>query len=228
MAEVAADIWVLTETHVDHRPGVDLHGVHSPAFRERRPYEERWVGIWSRWPIAALPYPAPHRRGTLAARVKTPYGPMIVYGTVIPYANEPQLDDGTPARKWEAHVAAIERQGDEWRRLRNDHPGVPLIVAGDFNQSRDGSGYYSSRQGEELLSSWLPDADLRCLTEVDVDAAGLLPGRHLVDHICASSEVAQVGKMHCWPAHDGSVRLSDHPTVAVDLGIKGSSYPSTR
>jgi len=228
MAEVAADVWVLTETHVEHVPGRDFAGVHSPPFEERRPKAERWVGIWTRWPIVELSDPAAHRRGSLAALIETPSGPIVVYGTVIPYANDPWLDGDSPARKWEAHLAAIDRQGAEWSQLRADRPGVPLIVAGDFNQTRDGSTYYGSQEVWSRLSARLDSAGLRCLTDTDVIAAGLLPSGHLVDHICASSEVAQVGKMHCWPAHDGSVRFSDHPTVAVDLGIKGSSYPSTR
>ena len=49
--------------------------------------------------------------------IYTPEGPLVVYGTVIAWANEPHFDDGTPARMWEVHLAEIERQSAEWRRM---------------------------------------------------------------------------------------------------------------
>ena len=89
MAEVNADIWVLTETFVDRSPGPEFRPVFSPVHPERRPnLDERWTAIWSRWPFKALTDPAPHRRGTVAAMITTPLGQLIVYGTVIAYHGE--------------------------------------------------------------------------------------------------------------------------------------------
>ena len=139
MALVDADIWVLTETFVDRSPGDDFDAAFSPSYPERRPNpDERWVGIWSRWPIVRLDDPAPHRRGSVATMVTTPMCPLVVYGTVIPYHSDQAHDDGRAARAWEVHAATIERQADEWHRIRRLHPGIPLIVAGDFNQARSG------------------------------------------------------------------------------------------
>ena len=137
--QVNADLWVLTETFTLRSPGPDFTGVFSPPHPERRRNpDERWTAVWSRWPIEQLDEPAPHRRGTVAARIATPAGPVIVYGTVIAYQHEPTHDDGRPARGWEVHMAEVTRQSAEWQLLRQQHPETPLIVAGDFNQARSG------------------------------------------------------------------------------------------
>lgn len=79
MAEVDADVWVLTETHVDHAP-TDVHTsvACSLPHPERRPAHEQWAAIWSRWPLAPITDPPPHRRGTVAAVVQAPAGPVLV------------------------------------------------------------------------------------------------------------------------------------------------------
>lgn len=53
---------------------------------------------------------------------------MIVYGTVLPWANE-KGDDGQAAM-WQVHYEQIEQQAEHWRTLRELHPEAPLIVAG--------------------------------------------------------------------------------------------------
>lgn len=219
MAEVDADVWVLTETHIDHRPSRDhVHSAFSPQHLSRRPAHERWVGIWSRWPMEMVSVPEPHPRGTVAATVRGPNSPVIVYGTVIAWANEPHNDDGRPARMWEVHLAEIERQGREWAQLRAIYPHVPLVVAGDFNQDRDGSNWYGTTEARERLDAGLCNAGLVCATSQDVVAGGLLEAQHLVDHICVSSTPPTDIEMRCWEAVDrDGVRLSDHPVVAIDL-----------
>lgn len=134
MAEVAADIWVLTETHVGYAPTDEhKHVVYCPPHETRRGTDERWTAIWSRWPLTLIEDLAAHRRGTVAALAQSPSGELVVYGTVIAWANEPTHDDGTPAKMWEVHEAEIGRQGNEWRRLRTLYPNSPMIVAGDLN-----------------------------------------------------------------------------------------------
>jgi len=44
MTEVDADIWILTETHIDHSPGHGYDVVHTPAIPDRRPANERGSG----------------------------------------------------------------------------------------------------------------------------------------------------------------------------------------
>lgn len=216
MAAVDADVWALTETVVDYAPAEGYEAVYSAPHPDRRPVDERWAAVWSRWPITPIDDPAPHRRGAVAALIEVPDGPVIVYATVIAWANESHFDDGSPAKMWQVHMAEIERQGAEWRRIRERFPDVPLVVAGDFNQDRGGSGWYGTKAGRELLTDELASADLELHTDGDVVADGLLDV-HLIDHIAATPDL-RLTSMRCWPSDDADgVRLSDHPTVAVDL-----------
>ena len=191
----------------------------SPPHPERRPDpDERWTAIWSRWPITALDEPAPHRRGTVAAWVDTPIGPVIVYGCVIAWGNEPSFDDGRPARAWEVHTVEVERQRAEWLRIRRRYPDVPMIVAGDFNQGRSGSRWsYGTNAARQAVTDGLGAAGRRCLTEENLEASGVLSRSH-VEHICASLDLEPVGPMLVWDrVDDQGKHLSDHPTIAIDL-----------
>lgn len=100
------------------------------------------------------------------------------------------------------------------------YPSMPLIVAGDFNQDRDGSGWYGTRRVRGLLTGALETAALTCVTDEDVVAAGKLVQSHVVDHIAISNgwvDQFAVG-VCCWEkADDDGTRLSDHPAVAIDL-----------
>ena len=218
MAEVDADVWVLTETRASIAPADGFHGVHTPPHQLRRPDEdERWVSIWSRWPLQPTDLP-PDPRGAVSAVVEAPDGPVLVYGTVLPWANDPG-DDGS-RRMWQVHYEQIERQGAEWRLLRERHPVLPLVFAGDFNQDRDGSGWYGTHHGRQLLTDALDDAGLICASAEDVVATGKLRAHHLVDHIaiCSRWAVRSDLALHCWEHIDiDGTRLSDHPTVALDV-----------
>jgi endonuclease/exonuclease/phosphatase family metal-dependent hydrolase len=223
MTLVDADIWVLTETFVDRVPGAGFDAVFSPPNPDRRPNpDERWTAIWSRWPITPLDDPAPHRRGSVAGMVTTPMGSLIVYGTVIAYHLEPAHDDGRPARAWEVHAAEIERQAQEWHRIRERHPDVPIVVAGDFNQARSGRPWsYGTDAARQAVTDGLARAGVRCLTEVDLVETGAISDRSHVEHICATEELEQVGPLRAWDRVDDNGReLSDHPTLAVDLLLR--------
>ena len=218
---VDADIWVLTETFTSRSPGPGFTGVFSPPHAERRPnLDERWTAVWSRWPIEQLDTPAPHRRGTIAARIATPAGPVIVYGTVIAYQHEPMHDDGRPARGWEVHMAEVTRQSAEWQLLRQQHPETPLVVAGDFNQARSGRPRsYGTTATRAAMTDALSRTGLRCLTEVDLVESGAITHRSHVEHICVSDELT-ASPVLAWDRFDADgVSVSDHPTLAVDLTV---------
>jgi hypothetical protein len=176
MTLVDADIWGLTETFVDRAPDDDFDAVFSPPHPDRRPNpDERWTAIWSRWPIAPLEDPAPHRRGSLAAMISTPMGSLVVYGTVIAYHLELFHDDGRPAGAWEVHLAEIERQAQEWHRIRELHPDIPIVVAGDFNQARSGRRWsYGTDAARQAVTDGLARAGMRCLTEEDLVETGAI------------------------------------------------------
>jgi endonuclease/exonuclease/phosphatase family metal-dependent hydrolase len=226
MAEVNADIWVLTETHVDHQPTAEhTHSAFSPPHPERRPDHERWVGIWSRWPLIELIDPQAHRRGSLAVEVTTPWGPVIVYGTVLAWANERHFDDGQSAPMWGVHNAEVHRQTAEWVAIANSNPGVPFVVAGDFNQDRDGSGWYGSAQARHAVTDGLAAAGLECVTAFDAVAEGRL-SRPLIDHVCLSHDWAYRTTVELAERVDVlGRRLSDHPTVTVEIDLDPTDIP---
>ncbi len=218
MAEVDADIWILTETHVDHGPGDGYSSIHTPPIPDRRPADERWVAIWSRYPIAPIVETRPRARGTLATLIETPIGELVVYGCVIAWANEPTLADGTKAGMWQAHTETIEQIDNDLAQIRDRLPRIPIVLAGDFNQDRDGSGWYGTHSVRQQLTTVLDRHDLACPTALDVVASGLLRSHHLVDHICITSALANRAEVRCWENTDATgTRLSDHPTVALDI-----------
>lgn len=225
MALVDADIWVLTETFTDRPPGPGFTAAFSPTHPDRRPDPtERWTAIWSRWPIEPLDEPAPHRRGTVAARVETPIGPLIVYGTVVAYAHERWHDDGRPARAWEVHHAEIERQAEEWRQVRRCYPELPVVVAGDFNQGRDGRRWsYGTNAARHALTDGLGAAGLHSLTDIDLVETGAITDRGHVEHICISEHLQPAGDVLAWDRTADGIQLSDHPTLAIDLTVQDSS-----
>jgi hypothetical protein len=245
MAAIAADVWVLTETRASIAPESGMYGVSTPPHPERRPDpDERWVSIWSRWPLRATGID-PDPSGSVSALVERPDGPLLIYGTVLPWANE-RGEDGR-ARMWEVHHREIERQGEEWRELRRRFPGVPLIVAGDFNQDRDGSGWYGTSKGRRLLTDALGRASLVCVTAVDVVAEGrvvdveqlralevtvgeLLRGAHVDDHqVELAQALASIGVPIAWGPAD-LVRFLAEPTkVSIgDLSVAAARVVCSR
>jgi hypothetical protein len=215
MAALDADIWVLTETRASIAPSDRHEGVHAgPLPGWSRDDDERMISIWSRWPIELEPVDHDPRTH-IAARIDHPEGRMLVCGVVIPWANDKGPDGD--ATMWERHAQVIPVLGATWRTLRDRWPEAPMVVAGDFNQDRDGSGWYGTHRVRDLLTHELAAAGLHLLTDTDVVADGLLDGQHLVDHIAVTRPLPRDGwRLELSPTRDDDgVRLSDHPTVVV-------------
>ena len=212
IAKVDADVWVLTES----RAGLPLVGshpyvVHAPPHPRRPDTDERWVSIWSRYPlgdagIAASP------RGTVAAVVQSPLGPIAVYGTVVPWSHEPSPDG--VVRAWTVHEDELERQAAEWGRVARRFDAV--CVAGDFNQAWQRGGYGSARL-RSMHQDAARSAGMRCLTGEIVE-----DGMPVIDHVLVSDPWGStVGARMAlsWPRRNtDNVRMSDHSGVAIDLG----------
>lgn len=211
--EIDADLWVLTETH----SVITLDGYQCLAAPSQPGYHkegESFVAIWSRWPIVRS-VPTFDPNFALCAEIDSPAGSMLVFGTVITYAN----DRGTngKARRWEEHRKSINNYASDWLRLRDAFPHHLFCVAGDFNQSRDGSGWYEDADSVARLSLALDQASLQCVTELDFRANGL--SRATVDHICLSRTHAnRVRTLGAWEGktQDGA-RMSDHNGVFIDI-----------
>lgn len=221
--EIDADLWVLTETH----SAITLDGYASLASPSQPDYHsdgESFATIWSRWPIrGAVPTFDPYF--AVCAEVDSPAGPMLVFGTIITYANDRGPHGNS--RRWEEHRKSIDSHAADWRRLRGKFPGYLFCLAGDFNQSRDGSGWYEDAESLEKLSLALDQSSLQCVTELDMRANGLLQSRATVDHICLSQSLAtRVLSVDAWEGTSGDGRkMSDHNGVVVDVDAQPYSQP---
>jgi hypothetical protein len=224
IAEVDADVWVLTETN---DVAVDVSATHpyrvssEPVGAYHAP-GERWTTVWSRWEAERVE--TGDLTVTACARVATPSGMMLVYGTVLPY----HADRGRAgtARTWEEFLRVTPLQAEEWRTLRDRFPDDRFCVAGDLNQSLDGRRWtgrlwYGTARTREVLGEGLRGAGLGCVTGHDLVEAGWLTSRSSIDHVCldaaSAGEVVEVGAWEAG-AGEGGGRLSDHNGVWVDLG----------
>jgi len=246
LRQLNADIWILTETHIDLSPDATYRAFESPQLPSHpqikiRP-EERTTMIWVRpdWdaraistfadlppnevpPRTTLTYAVTSRATSPAAcaLVETPLGSLLIYGTVITWPNDlgPYGDD--PTRK--AGYADLQHESilahrEDWIRLRDTYSDTPLCVAGDLNTTLDGKRYPTKPCSDDLRKA-LSDNGMRHLTQ-SLDYA--------IDHICLS---------HRWAAHasdpywwqttytdspgNGPKPVSDHRGVSISITASG-------
>ncbi len=212
--EIGADLWVLTETNsalcleskgytaVESCP---IQGYHKAG--------EHLSTIWSAWKILDC-IPTFDASVAVCAEIES-LGAMIVYGTVITYANDKGLS-GT-AKRWEEHRQCIRQHHEDWSRIKQRYPNHLMCIAGDFNQSRDGSGWYEDKESTEMLSNALQDLGLACVTEDDMRSQGL--SRASIDHICLSDALSSgVLDVKAWEETTAKrERMSDHNGIFVKL-----------
>jgi hypothetical protein len=117
------DIWILTESRTTLSPGADYLGLHSAPHPARREDEdERWVSIWSRWPIRLVDErPTPW---SVTGISESPMGPLLVRGLVLLYREEPD-PSGAPTRRWAEFSRELELQAEDWMQLRQRYPEMP-------------------------------------------------------------------------------------------------------
>lgn len=86
-------------------------------------------------------------------------------------------------------------------------------------QGRSGRRWsYGTNAARQAVTDGLAAAGLACLTEVDLVESGAISEPSHVEHICASTDLRQVGPVWAWDRIDEmGTALSDHPTIAVDL-----------
>ena len=217
LSDQAADIWVLTETN----DALDLSPSHRPVRSLQRPNGPpgaRWVTIWSRWPFLERVGVADPERAA-AALIDTPQGPLVVYGTVLPWhSDRGRHPSGVVVKNWSEFYRVLEEQSQEWLELRRRLPGVGLCVAGDLNMSLGGPHYYGTTLGRERLRAALELSGLHCATSWDRVPEGLV--RHpMIDHVLLDRETADRCRVVAgWEGRspDG-VRLSDHSGVVVEV-----------
>ncbi|MBC7969066.1 MAG: endonuclease/exonuclease/phosphatase family protein [Verrucomicrobia bacterium] len=211
--EINADVWVLTETNAAINPGDDYTSISSKFIPDYHTQGETCSTIWSRYPVKPLNFPTFDATVAVCAEITSPVGSFIVYGTIITWR-----DDGVQegkAKAWERHYRAIEHQSADWLKLQTK--GLPLCVAGDFNETLNEPFTYGSQQGRALLQAAFQANELVCVTAKE--SLG-----YNIDHICLQTDWAQ--KMLCvdtWDQHkclnDDGKPVSDHNGVYVELSF---------
>lgn len=211
--KIDADVWVLTETNQAINLKPDYECVATIPYKGHKP-GENLTTLWSRWKILRS-ISTFDPTCAVCAEVESPFGSMIVYGTVITYANDKGIT--RTSKRWEEHRRSIQQHHEDWLRIQKQFPTHLMCIAGDFNQSRDQSGWYEEKQSVDRLSAALDGLSMKCVTEQNFQETGL--SRSTVDHICLSkSLVPYKASVDAWEGTtlEGG-RMSDHNGVSVDL-----------
>ncbi|MBZ9628169.1 endonuclease/exonuclease/phosphatase family protein [Psychroflexus sp. CAK1W] len=195
IAEEKSDIIALTETS----KAIDLSNVYpysiSTLAFERTP-NEHWVTIWSKWEILEQISTFDNNR-TVSGVIKAPFGDFIMYGTIIPYhmAGVSGIRYGSLNYKaWEYHEKDLVAQSQDWSKIMQNY-SLPIIIAGDFNQTRFGNKGYGTKKVRALLTDILKKLNMTCVTEIDFAKEHLTADpkkqkiRKNIDHICISNEL---------------------------------------
>ncbi|HEY6018967.1 MAG TPA: endonuclease/exonuclease/phosphatase family protein [Candidatus Paceibacterota bacterium] len=222
LERINADILVLTETC--ERVDLRTLGYKSVLPHHKNRYGKYWSVIWSRWPISQQ-IDCYDNETAVCARIASPLGDLIIYGTIITWKNDPGSDPEVKSPAWSEHEKSILEHGIDWRAIQNGQPGIPFVVAGDFNQTRDGSKVYCSPNGIRLLNEQLERNSLVCVTDEDFGAnMKLAPDpqksgryRHNVDHICVSKSLLKAEYVGAWDHFRNGEVLSDHNGVFAEL-----------
>ena len=108
VGRINADVWVLTDTHVELRPSTKHTAVHSSSGEHT---SEVAVAIWSRYPMRQLPVTTDPAHAVAALLTLPDSSECVVYG-----------------------VASLsEAYRPEWLELRRQHPAAEFCLVGQFN-----------------------------------------------------------------------------------------------
>lgn len=228
MRVIDADIWILTEAHADVSPGGDYACVASSTIQDPRTHSpgEHRSCIWSRLPINE-PVATHDSETASCVSIATPVGPMLVYGTVLPYhaaatkyAYRAAGGEILGKKAWQLHYESIAKHQTDLQRLQSLYPDHSICFGGDLNQNRDGRRWYGTHKGRHLLTEALSACQLNCVTEQDFVAQGELEKRSNIDHLCLSKNLTnRVTEVHAWDTeyHAAKKLLSDHNGVWLEL-----------
>lgn len=209
--EIDADIWILTETNASIIPSssrfpqagyVSLASLPTKELSHK--LGESCTAIWSRYGIrqAIRTFEIDN---SVCAEIDTPLGQILVYGTILTYAND--KGPNNKSKKWDEHRKAIaEHNNKDWMPITKAFPRHALCIAGDFNISFC-DNYYSAEANRNDLLGVLEALDMKNLTaEV----------KENIDHIVVSHSLIADCKTSVSKWNDNK-ELSDHIGVCVEI-----------
>ncbi len=229
--ETNSDIIVLTETSNAIDLGTDFEFSLKSIPFERTP-NEQWITIWSKWEITQHLKTFNENR-TACGRIKTPFGEIIIYGTIIPYhmaGVSGERYGNLNYKMWQYHEEDIYKQAEDWKQLILQNIDTPFFVVGDFNQCRtEGLKGYGTPEVKRLLSEKLCENGLVCVTENDFSENYLTIDtrkgtvRKNIDHICTSRnwfDKLTHYEIGAWNHFNEEDKLmSDHNGVFIKFGL---------
>jgi endonuclease/exonuclease/phosphatase family metal-dependent hydrolase len=215
IADIAPDVWVLTESHPDFVPasGYVRHAVSAEAPDRRK--GGRWVVIWVREGMDVLPLTVtsePERMAAIQIN-RAGRGPLLVFGTVLPWRGDARRRE---VRGGQAFAHSVQLQAADWSAAQSRVPGAELCIAGDFNQELGADGPVGTRVGQAALDETLKAIDLTCVTGGVQDPLLSRGWRANIDHILISRGLRMDGTAEAWPDQFPlSGTLSDHHGICV-------------
>jgi hypothetical protein len=231
MANVDADIWVLTEIHrnfiasdlYDKDGSLNRYECILESLETGEIRDGHWVSVWAKKSLHGKSESKIERTERTVCAMFDSIGeiPIWVYGTVLPWLGSSWK--GIRNAGGAAFKAALDGQKNDWDTIINQGKGW-LCVAGDFNQEfYPEKHYYGSKNQQSWLDQTLASAQLECLTGRDKDpVAEKFPGNASIDHICFGGSADtrwQAGIPQSWPRVIGPTFISDHHCVSVDIKI---------
>jgi endonuclease/exonuclease/phosphatase family metal-dependent hydrolase len=200
IAELAADILVLTETTHELIPNGGYAAKGGPDWGyEMRP-DRRKVVLWSRWPITDVSSEISDPGGRhVCATIETPAGPIRTHAVCVPWSHA-HVNGGRRDRKvWEDHLSFLIALRELLRRERSEPETaeLPMIVAGDINQ-REQPKPYGSHKVRRAWVDALAEAELTPATD-----------ESMIDKIAVSPELTASDPMIFPPE-----KMSDHHALS--------------
>jgi endonuclease/exonuclease/phosphatase family metal-dependent hydrolase len=191
ISKINADILVLTEHHKLLQLPEYKFFVETDEFSA----DEIKVGIYSKYPIKRT-IETYDKFISCCAEFETPYGNLIIYGTVVGVLgnrNKNYLED---VRKQTEDIQKISKEGN-------------FCYLGDLNMSFS-DNYYYTKIGRKLFTDYFLQNSLNNLTESIIEN---------IDHIIINQEF--IKNCHVtfyeWNTHK---ILSDHKGICVEIGEK--------
>lgn len=213
LQDLAADVLVLTEPGASYMNGPGV--VTSPRRDGDQKDDEPWVAIVGT-SVEPVPLEIPFERMAAAATARVNDVPLVIYGSVLPWAfvgrAAPELlREGETAT--DAFLRVLREQAADIERLGRRHPDHAIIWAGDFNQTVSGRNFGGSATRREALLGAL---DRLGLVAWNGAAANVDEGMRAIDLICGPCErtIGRQGRID--PTIDGVV-ASDHAGYWVEL-----------
>jgi hypothetical protein len=213
---VGADVWVLTEAHPTVLPPALLTATSEEMPGQPRPAHFAVLGAEDLEcvPISGLPT-------AVAGLVRVAGSPWLVLGICMPWRRgapplPPTAAPGatTGPEEWQV---VLERLDHACIELRQQFPDVPLVVAGDFNQTLDGY-VVGSHAGRAALQKLLDRHQLVAYTARSPSARD---GCRSIDHIAGPLPPHPVEH---WPStSEGVGDLSDHCGYVTNVQPAGGS-----